>query len=94
MLCDVSAFLCVRCNFLSAPNYTPQTHTDIFFILDAYHATVRADLDVDAQDLEAESWSLAVEQQHIEKHAKEMVKRQDVIYGECWQNSSVRQIMK
>lgn len=50
---------------------------------DAHYATVRAELDTDAQDLEAESWSLAVEQQHVKKHTKEMVKRQDVIYGEC-----------
>lgn len=50
---------------------------------DAHYATVRAELDADAQDLEAESWSLAVEQQHVKKHTKEMVKRQDVIYGEC-----------
>lgn len=44
---------------------------------------MRAELDADAQDLEAESWSLAVEPQHVKKHTKEMVKRQDVIYGEC-----------
>lgn len=50
---------------------------------DAHYATVRADLESDAQDLEAESWSLAVEQQHVKKHSKEMVKRQDVIYGKC-----------
>lgn len=81
--------MCTLQFFVCAQLYPPPTHTDIFFILDAYHATVRADLDVDAQDLEAESWSLAVEQQHIEKHAKEMVKRQDVIYGECWQNSKL-----
>ena len=42
---------------------------------------MRADLDSDAQDLEAESWSLAVDQQHVKKHSKEVVKRQDVIYG-------------
>uniref|UniRef100_A0A3Q3EHV6 Rho/rac guanine nucleotide exchange factor (GEF) 18b n=1 Tax=Labrus bergylta TaxID=56723 RepID=A0A3Q3EHV6_9LABR len=41
---------------------------------------LRADLECDAQDLEAESWSLAVDQQYIKKHSKEMVKRQDVIY--------------
>lgn len=44
---------------------------------------MRAELDADAQDLEAESWSLAVEPQHVKKHTKEMVKRQDVIYGKC-----------
>lgn len=50
---------------------------------DAYYAAVRADLESDAQDLEAESWSLAVDQQHVKKLSKEMVKRQDVIYGKC-----------
>lgn len=48
---------------------------------DAHYAAVRADLESDAQDLEAESWSLAVDQQYVKKHSKEMVKRQDVIYG-------------
>lgn len=52
-------------------------------LLDAHYATVRADLESDAQDLEAESWSLAVEQQHVKKHTKDLVKRQDVIYGRC-----------
>lgn len=51
------------------------------FSSDAHYATVRADLESDAQDLEVESWSVAVEQQHVKKHSKEMVKRQDVIYG-------------
>ena len=49
---------------------------------DAYYAAVRVDLEADAQDLEAESWSLSVDQQCVKKHSKEMVKRQDVIYGE------------
>uniref|UniRef100_A0A8D3D107 Rho/rac guanine nucleotide exchange factor (GEF) 18b n=1 Tax=Scophthalmus maximus TaxID=52904 RepID=A0A8D3D107_SCOMX len=46
----------------------------------AHYAAVRADLESDAQDLEAESWSLAVDQQYVKRHSKEMVKRQDVIY--------------
>lgn len=45
-------------------------------------ATLRAELESDAQDLEAESWSLAVDQEHLKKLSKETVKRQDVIYGE------------
>lgn len=49
---------------------------------DAHYAAVRADLESDAQDLEAESWSLAVDPQYVKKHSKEMMKRQDVIYGE------------
>uniref|UniRef100_A0A667Y154 Rho/Rac guanine nucleotide exchange factor 18 n=1 Tax=Myripristis murdjan TaxID=586833 RepID=A0A667Y154_9TELE len=47
---------------------------------DAHYAAVRADLESDAQDLEAESWSLAVDPQYVKKHSKETVKRQDVIY--------------
>lgn len=43
---------------------------------------MRADLELDAQDLEAESWSSAVDQQYLKKHSKDTVKRQDVIYGE------------
>lgn len=50
---------------------------------DSQFATLRADLESDAQDLEAESWSLAVDQEHVKKLCKETVKRQDVIYGEC-----------
>lgn len=48
---------------------------------DTHYATVQADLESDAQGLEVESWSLAVDQCHVKKHSKEMVKRQDVIYG-------------
>lgn len=55
----------------------------LFLSSDAHYAAVRADLESDAQDLEAESWSLAVDQQFVKKHSKEMVKRQDVIYGKC-----------
>ncbi|XP_075878948.1 rho guanine nucleotide exchange factor 18 isoform X6 [Nelusetta ayraudi] len=62
-----------------AVSLAPST-TESIIVEDAHYATVRAELDADAQDLEAESWSLAVEQQHVKKHTKEMVKRQDVIY--------------
>lgn len=44
---------------------------------------MRADLECDAQDLEAESWSLAIDQQFVKRHSKEAMKRQDVIYGSC-----------
>lgn len=50
---------------------------------DSQFATLQADLESDAQDLEAESWSLAVDQEYVKKLCKETVKRQDVIYGEC-----------
>lgn len=38
-------------------------------------------LESDAQNLEAESWSLTVDQNVLERLSKEAVKRQDVIYG-------------
>lgn len=49
---------------------------------DSQFATLRLELESDAQDLEAESWSLAVDQEHVKKLSKKTVKRQDVIYGE------------
>lgn len=55
----------------------------VLFSSEAHYAAVRADLDSDAQDLEAESWSLAVDPQFVKNHTKEIVKRQDVIYGKC-----------
>uniref|UniRef100_A0A8C6U1I1 Rho/rac guanine nucleotide exchange factor (GEF) 18b n=1 Tax=Neogobius melanostomus TaxID=47308 RepID=A0A8C6U1I1_9GOBI len=53
---------------------------DSIIVEDAHYAAVRADLESDAQDLEAESWSSAVDPQFVKKHSKENVKRQDVIY--------------
>ncbi|KAJ8247222.1 hypothetical protein COCON_G00234530, partial [Conger conger] len=47
---------------------------------DAHYASLKAELESDAQDLEAESWSLAVDQEFMKKHPKEAVKRQDIIY--------------
>ncbi|CAB1332278.1 unnamed protein product, partial [Coregonus sp. 'balchen'] len=62
-----------------ALSLAPST-TDSIIVEDAYYSAVRADLESDAQDLDVESWSLAVDQQYLKKHTKEMVKRQDVIY--------------
>ncbi|KAJ8374612.1 hypothetical protein SKAU_G00051920 [Synaphobranchus kaupii] len=57
----------------------PSTAESII-VEDAHYASLRADLEVDAQDLEAESWSLAVDQNFLKRHQKEAIKRQDVIY--------------
>nr|XP_046156088.1 rho guanine nucleotide exchange factor 18-like isoform X1 [Oncorhynchus gorbuscha] len=54
--------------------------TDSIVVEDAYYSAFRADLESDAQDLEVESWSLAVDQHYLKKYTKETVKRQDVIY--------------
>ncbi|XP_030584092.1 rho guanine nucleotide exchange factor 18 [Archocentrus centrarchus] len=67
-----------RCNE-DAISLAPSTAESII-VEDDHYAAVRADLESDAQDLEADSWSLAVDQQHLKKHSKETVKRQEVIY--------------
>lgn len=48
---------------------------------DAHYAQLREELESDAQNLEAESWSVAVDQNYSKALTKEAVKRQDVIYG-------------
>ncbi|XP_041658257.1 rho guanine nucleotide exchange factor 18a [Cheilinus undulatus] len=45
-----------------------------------HYAGLREDLESDAHNLEAESWSLAVDQNYLKTLSKEAVKRQDVIY--------------
>uniref|UniRef100_A0A8C7JF31 Rho/rac guanine nucleotide exchange factor (GEF) 18b n=1 Tax=Oncorhynchus kisutch TaxID=8019 RepID=A0A8C7JF31_ONCKI len=62
-----------------AVSLAPST-TDSIVVEDAYYSAFRADLESDAQDLEVESWSLAVDQHYLKKYTKETVKRQDVIY--------------
>uniref|UniRef100_A0AAY5EYE2 Rho/rac guanine nucleotide exchange factor (GEF) 18a n=1 Tax=Electrophorus electricus TaxID=8005 RepID=A0AAY5EYE2_ELEEL len=49
-----------------------------FFVCD--FSTLREDLETDARDFEAPTWSLAVDQQYIKAYSKEAIKRQDVIY--------------
>lgn len=55
----------------------------ICLLADTYYTTVRGELEAIAQDFEVESWSLAVDQHFLKKYSKEMMKRQDVIYGQC-----------
>ncbi|XP_071347867.1 rho guanine nucleotide exchange factor 18a [Trachinotus anak] len=47
---------------------------------DSHYARLRGELESDAQNLEAESWSVAVDQNYLKALSKEAVKRQDVIY--------------
>ncbi|XP_072245594.1 rho guanine nucleotide exchange factor 18 isoform X1 [Leuresthes tenuis] len=67
-----------RCNE-DAISLAPSTAESII-VEESHYAAVRAELESDAQDLEADSWSAAVDQQYLKKHSKEVVKRQDVIY--------------
>uniref|UniRef100_A0A4W5K833 Rho guanine nucleotide exchange factor (GEF) 28a n=1 Tax=Hucho hucho TaxID=62062 RepID=A0A4W5K833_9TELE len=56
------------------------TSTDSSLGEDCVDASLHSDLDADAVDYEAESWSLTVEHTFCKKQDKRVVKRQDVIY--------------
>ncbi len=48
---------------------------------DSHYAQLRYELESNAQNLEAELWSLAVDQNYLKALNKDAVKRQDIIYG-------------
>lgn len=48
---------------------------------DYHYAVLRGELESNAQNLEAESWSIAVDQNYLKALNKEAVKKQDIIYG-------------
>ncbi|CAB1326761.1 unnamed protein product [Coregonus sp. 'balchen'] len=54
--------------------------TDTINLEDGHYSALRAELAADAQDLEGESWSVAVDQQYVNSLHQDAVKRQDVIY--------------
>ncbi|XP_038627927.1 rho guanine nucleotide exchange factor 18 isoform X2 [Tachyglossus aculeatus] len=54
--------------------------TETIFVEDSYSASLRSELETDALEFEAESWSLSVEPPYAKKQKREVVKRQDVIY--------------
>ncbi|NXC40834.1 ARHGI factor, partial [Penelope pileata] len=47
---------------------------------DTYSVSLRSEIETDAHEFEAESWSVAVEQSYAKRQKKEVIKRQDVIY--------------
>ncbi|TSL47676.1 Rho guanine nucleotide exchange factor 18 [Bagarius yarrelli] len=49
-------------------------------IEDVQYSSLREDLESDARDFEAPTWSLSVDQEYMKKFSKEAVKRQDVIH--------------
>ncbi|XP_042580188.1 rho guanine nucleotide exchange factor 28 isoform X1 [Cyprinus carpio] len=56
------------------------TSTDSSLIEDSVDSPLQNELVINAVDLEAESWSLAVEPQFCKMQEKRIIKRQDVIY--------------
>ncbi|XP_073180516.1 rho guanine nucleotide exchange factor 18 isoform X5 [Lepidochelys kempii] len=57
----------------------PSTAESIF-LEDAYFSSLRNEIETDAHEFEAESWSLTVEQPYAKEQKREVMKRQDVIY--------------
>ncbi|XP_054252319.1 rho guanine nucleotide exchange factor 18 isoform X1 [Indicator indicator] len=53
---------------------------DSIFLEDAYSVSLRSEIETDAHEFEAESWSVAVEQSYVKRQRKDVIKRQDVIY--------------
>ncbi|KAM4888501.1 rho guanine nucleotide exchange factor 18 [Thomomys bottae] len=56
------------------------SNVDSVFLEDPYSASLRSEIEADAHEFEAESWSLAVDLAYAKKQKKEVVKRQDVLY--------------
>ncbi|NXD82447.1 ARHGI factor, partial [Halcyon senegalensis] len=53
---------------------------DSNFLEDAYFVSLRSEIETDAHEFEAESWSVAVEQSYANRQKKDVRKKQDVIY--------------
>lgn len=49
---------------------------------DQYYSSVLEDIELEGKDFKADSWSTAVDSSYLQTHRKDVIKRQDVIYGE------------
>ncbi|XP_072803927.1 rho guanine nucleotide exchange factor 18 isoform X2 [Vicugna pacos] len=56
------------------------SNAEAIFIEDPYTASLRSEIESDAHEFEAESWSLSVDTAYAKKQKREVVKRQDVLY--------------
>lgn len=61
---------------------------------DTVDAPLQNELVINAVDLEAESWSLAVEPQFCKMQEKRIIKRQDVIYGQLKKSPSLKHVVQ
>ncbi len=48
---------------------------------EGYFTSLLDDLEFEDQEFEADSWSMAVDSTYLQTHRKDIIKRQDVIYG-------------
>ncbi|KAM6167254.1 rho guanine nucleotide exchange factor 18 isoform 2-T2 [Erethizon dorsatum] len=74
-----SAFLKFKQVAEDSLSLTP-SNTEPVFVEDHYTASLRSEIESDAHEFEAESWSLAVDPAYAKKQKREVVKRQDVLY--------------
>ncbi|XP_016316502.1 rho guanine nucleotide exchange factor 18-like [Sinocyclocheilus anshuiensis] len=71
----------VRFKPLLEDSNVPSTYSaDTINIDDGCYNALCEDLEADALDFEAPTWSLAVDQQYLKEYSKEDIKRQDVIH--------------
>ncbi|XP_059551714.1 rho guanine nucleotide exchange factor 18 isoform X2 [Myotis daubentonii] len=56
------------------------SNAESIFVEDPYTASLRSEIESDAHEFEAESWSLSVDPAYAKEQKKEVAKRQDVIY--------------
>ncbi|XP_042082536.1 rho guanine nucleotide exchange factor 18a isoform X2 [Haplochromis burtoni] len=54
--------------------------TDPINLEDSHYTLLQLELEADAQNLEADSWSLTVDQNYLKNLSKDEIKRQDIIY--------------
>ncbi|XP_042354205.1 rho guanine nucleotide exchange factor 18a [Plectropomus leopardus] len=70
----------LRLRHSSEDSLSLASSTEPINLEDPHYALLRGELESDHQNLEAESWSVAVDQNYLKALNKEAVKRQDVIY--------------
>lgn len=49
---------------------------------DIYYTSVLEEMEFEGQEFKADSWSMAVDSGYLQTHRKNVIKRQDVIYGD------------
>ncbi|XP_052023757.1 rho guanine nucleotide exchange factor 18 isoform X2 [Apodemus sylvaticus] len=74
-----SVFLKLKQSADDSLSLTP-SNAESVFIEDPYITALRCEIESDAHEFEAESWSLSVDLAYAKKQKKEVVKRQDVLY--------------
>lgn len=51
---------------------------------DVMDGQLMGEFELEAKELEADSWSMVVDNKFVRQQKKDVIKRQDVIYGKCY----------